>query len=64
MKLISCENVLLDDVATAGVGGALAGGFLTASAILRRNLFADLGKAPPTSQKTNQLVEREPVLAG
>ena len=52
------------DVASAGVGGALTGGFLTASAILRRNLFGDLGKARPTSQKTNRLVERQPVLAG
>ena len=40
------------DVAMPGVSGALTGGFLTASAILRHNLIADLGKAPPTRQKT------------
>ena len=33
------------DVATAGVGGALSGGMLTASAILRRNLTKDIVSA-------------------
>ena len=34
------------DVSTAGVGGAAAGGMLTAAALLRRNLVKDLARRP------------------
>lgn len=40
------DNLYLtgSDVCTAGVGGALFGGYLTASVLLRRNLIGELGR--------------------
>jgi hypothetical protein len=36
------------DVATAGVGGALMGAVMCASAILRRNMVQAVGRMSPT----------------
>lgn len=49
------------DVASLGVSGALVGGILTASAILGRNLIAELAKTQPTRVAGSGFELRDPV---
>jgi phytoene dehydrogenase-like protein len=52
------------DVVTLGVAGALMGGVVTASALLRRNLMSTLAKAAPKEAALLRSRASDPTVAG